>query len=119
MIIHQKLSRVIAEELFGIRDQNVLSAVECHTTLKPGASLMDKVLFVADKLAWDQPGVPPYREEMISRLEVSLDEAAFAYIHYLWRQRERLKVVHPWLEAAYDDLAHQLMAAGSLESFNK
>ena len=118
MIIHQKLSRVIAEELFGIRNLNVLSAIECHTTLKSGASLMDKILFVADKLAWDQPGVPPYREAMLNQLDVSLDDAAFAYIHHLWQQRERLKVVHPWLKAAYDDLAHQCKASGSLESFN-
>lgn len=59
MIIHQKLSRVMAEEIFGIRDTGILDAVGCHTTLRSGSSLLDRILFVADKIAWDQTGTPP------------------------------------------------------------
>ena len=38
MIIHQKLSVVIAREVFDITDIEVLRAIECHTTLKAGAT---------------------------------------------------------------------------------
>lgn len=75
-ILHQKLSVVLSEALFGVHDPSILSAVGCHTTLKPGASLLDKILFVADKMAWDQPGVPPYRDALERALDVSLDAAA-------------------------------------------
>lgn len=34
MIIHQKISKQIAIQNFGILDKEILSAIECHTTLK-------------------------------------------------------------------------------------
>lgn len=104
MILHQKLSVVVARDLFGVTDAAVLSAIGCHTTLKAGASALDKVLFVADKLAWDQPGEPPYHAALEAALARSLDAAACVYLRYLWERRATLAVVHPWLVAAYMDL---------------
>jgi len=104
MILHQKLSVVLARDLFGVTDAAVLSAIGCHTTLKPGASALDKVLFVADKLAWDQPGEPPYRVDLEAALAHSLDAAACVYLRYLWERRVTLAVVHPWLAAAHAHL---------------
>lgn len=104
MIIHQKISKYMASDIFGITDPEILDAVGCHTTLKAEASLLDKVLFVADKMEWDQTGSPPYLREITEQLHVSLDHAAFQYIQYLWKQRESLKVVHPWLQDAYYEL---------------
>jgi len=104
MIIHQKISREMARDLFQIHDQEILNAVGCHTTLRKNATTLDKVLFVADKIEWDQTGSPPYLEQIVQQLDQSLDHAAFKYIDYLWRQRENLRVVHPWLRDAYYDL---------------
>lgn len=83
MIIHQKLSKYIADEVFMVTNPNVLSAIECHTTLKSRASLLDYLLFVADKIEWDQKGVPPYINSVFTSFDQSLEKAAFAYIHYL------------------------------------
>ena len=105
MIVHQKLSKVLAAQIFGVRDTQVLSAVACHTTLKAHATRLDKVVFVADKIAWDQPGIPPYRAELLAALEQSLDQAAYVYLRYVWEQRQTLKVVHPWLREAYRELS--------------
>jgi predicted HD superfamily hydrolase involved in NAD metabolism len=104
MIIHQKLSAVLAREIFRIEDAAILSAVGCHTTLKAGATMLDKVLFVADKLAWDQPGHAPFHDDMRAALGRSLDQAALVYLRYLWEQRATLRVFHPWAQAAYIDL---------------
>lgn len=104
MIIHQKLSKPMARELFGITNENILNAVECHTTLKTSSSTMDRVLFVADKIEWDQAGVPPYLDQLLTQLERSLEHAAFAYLSYLWENKEHLKVLHPWTESAYLEL---------------
>lgn len=105
-IIHQKLSVILAKELFEVNDPRILSAIGCHTTLKPGASQLDKVVFVADKIAWDQPGDPPYRDAMPHALDHSLDAAALIYLEYLWQQRDSLPVLHPWAVAAYRELTH-------------
>ena len=66
--------------------------------------VLDRVVFVADKIAWDQPGIPPYLDKLLDGLELSLAHGAFVYIEGLWERKEQLKVVHPWLEAAYYDL---------------
>ncbi len=107
-VIHQKLSAVMARELFGVRDPAVLGAVGCHTTLRTNATDLDKVVFIADKIAWDQPGVPPYREELLAALDHSLDEAALCYLRYLWQRRDTLQVIHPWFRAAYEQLVGRL-----------
>lgn len=104
MLIHQKLSEAIAREVFRISHADVLSSIGCHTTLKPGAGLLDKVLFVADKIQWDQPGAPPYLPELLARLERSLDGAALCYLEYLWQRRDELPALHPWAKWAYLDL---------------
>lgn len=108
MIIHQKLSVVMAQQLFGITDAAILDAVGCHTTLRAGSTLLDQVLFVADKVAWDQPGTPPYIRELQEQLNRSLIYGAFAYINYLLERKHTLKVVHPWLKEAYEELRHQV-----------
>lgn len=101
MIIHQKLSLVLARDLFGVRDEATLSAIGCHTTLRAKATPLDKVVFVADKIAWDQEGDPPYLVELLAAVGQSLDQAALCYLSYLWRQRDQLPVVHPWMAEAY------------------
>jgi predicted HD superfamily hydrolase involved in NAD metabolism len=104
MILHQKLSAVLARECFGIEDDAVLAAIACHTTLRQDATALDKVVFLADKIAWDQPGTPLYLDELTRALTVSLDAAVCVYLQTLWDRRDGLPVVHPWLAAAYTQL---------------
>lgn len=105
MIIHQKLSVVLAREVFKITDNGVLGAVECHTTLKSGATQLDKVVFLADKIAWDQVGEPPYMNRVTEAMEESLDLTVFEYLDYLWERRSQLQVIHPWFVEAHADLS--------------
>jgi len=103
-ILHQKLSAWLAMELFGITDAAILDAIACHTTLKRGATPLELVVFIADKMQWDQPGTPPYLREMLAALDISLTQAAGCYLRYLWEQRATLHVVHPWLVEAHAEL---------------
>jgi predicted HD superfamily hydrolase involved in NAD metabolism len=108
LIVHQKISKVMAKEIFDIHDELILDAIGCHTTLRANSTKLDRVLFVADKIEWDQKGTPPYIEELKEQLNTSLEHGSFAYIKYLWDQRNSLKVVHPWLEDAYFELKNSL-----------
>lgn len=107
MIVHQQLSAVLARELFHVRDPVTLSAIACHTTLKAGATRLDTIVFIADKIAWDQQGIPPYLPALTDALEHSLDAAAFVYLDWLWQQRETLGIIHPWFRDAYIERASQ------------
>lgn len=105
-ILHQKISEVMAKEIFEITNQNILSAIGCHTTLKENASTFDKIVFISDKIKWDKEYSAPYLDAVLKALEISLAEACFCYLNYLWRKKESIAVVHPWMEAAYKQLAN-------------
>ncbi|WP_309119395.1 bis(5'-nucleosyl)-tetraphosphatase (symmetrical) YqeK [Paenibacillus sp.] len=108
-IIHQKLSKDMAKEIFGCTNLSILNAIECHTTLKAGASQLDKVLFAADKVSWNLPGAHPYQQTMRNKLEAfDLDGAVLVYLNHVWEQRDKLKVVHSWLMEARQELLSAL-----------
>lgn len=82
-LLHQRISEIMAREAFHVADDAVLSAVACHTTLKAAPSAYDMALFLADKLAWDQEGAPPFAETVRGALQVSLEEPSLRYIDYV------------------------------------
>ena len=98
LIIHQKLSKYLAQHEFGIDDEIVLSSIECHTTLKENYTQEDLIVFLADKIAWDQKGEPPYLKELLQSMNSSLEEASLYYIEYILSHN--IKVIHPWLAKA-------------------
>ncbi|MCM1992104.1 HD domain-containing protein [Oceanirhabdus seepicola] len=103
LLVHQKTSRIIAEKIFNIHDVNILNAIGCHTTLKENPCTLDLILFIADKLCWDNPYTAPYYELVSDALETSLEYAAYVYMKYNLDE-DLLKVIHPWYQQAYDQL---------------
>ncbi len=106
-LLHQRISKIIARETFGIDDNEILNAVECHTTLKKNAGMYDKVIFLADKISWDQKDLPPYYDILKSKAAESLDEACYFFIKYQF-EGGLLLMPHRWLIEAYKDLETSL-----------
>lgn len=82
-LLHQRISAIVAAECFGVDEPEVLNAIACHTTLRAEASEVDMALFLADKIAWDQSGEPPFLAGVNRALEVSLKHACRVYIDYV------------------------------------
>lgn len=101
ILLHQKISKVIAKELFKVEDEDILSAIECHTTLKSHPTKIDLIVFIADKIRWDQEGIPPYLYNVEEGLKVSLEIGALCYIDFLLNKSSTFKIAHPWLLEAY------------------
>lgn len=95
-LLHQRLSAVLARDLFSIDNPVILSAIECHTTLKASPSDYDLVLFLSDKLAWDQAGAPPFYDLVSSALDRSLKHAALVYINFVL-DNGMILFPHNWL----------------------
>lgn len=95
-LLHQRLSKEIAERYFNISNERVLTAIGCHTTLRAEASDYDMTLFIADKLAWDRAGIPPYYEEIRRLAASSLSQACAVYIDYIFAHQMVL-YPHTWL----------------------
>jgi len=91
-LLHQRISKVIAQEDFKITDERILSAMEHHSTLKMNPSLYDMALFVADKLAWDQGGEAPFYTVVSNALKQSLEAASLAYMDFII---ENKMILHP------------------------
>lgn len=95
-LLHQRISVVIARDDFGITDERILSAVGHHTTLKVNPSPYDMALFVADKLAWDKEGTPPFYTVVKNALNHSLEAASLAYMNYMVEHKMLLSHPHKW-----------------------
>ena len=107
-LLHQRMSRIMAEEMFSVTDPDILSAVECHTTLKEGAGAYDELIFISDKISWDQEGKPPYHNTLLALAESSLDEACFFYIGYQF-DHGLVLMPHSWMTGAYEELKKRVL----------
>ena len=79
-------------DALGIADQEILGAVECHTSGKGGMSLLDKVLFVADYISADRdyPGVEELRVTAYRSLEEAMVEGIRFTVDELMGQELRV-----------------------------
>lgn len=103
-LLHQRVSALFAQNIFQIEDKDVLSAITCHTTLKAHPSQIDLVVFLADKIQWDQPGLPPYLEVIEEGMKISLAYSAYLFLKEQL-QHKRILYPHQWLKEAYEDLS--------------
>ena len=73
-LLHTKLGAYFAKEVYGVDDEEILSAILYHTTGKPDMSLLEEIIFVADYI---EPGRPelPYIDEMRSCVFNNLHKA--------------------------------------------
>lgn len=52
-LLHSKAGSVLARTKYGVTDKEVLDAIRFHTTGRPGMTLLDKIIFIADYM---EPG---------------------------------------------------------------
>lgn len=51
---HAPIGAVVCKDLYGIFDEEILSAVRYHTTAKENMTLLEKILFISDKIEPDR-----------------------------------------------------------------
>ncbi|MBR3509530.1 MAG: bis(5'-nucleosyl)-tetraphosphatase (symmetrical) YqeK [Lachnospiraceae bacterium] len=52
-LLHGKVGAFLAKTEYGIEDEDILNAIEWHTTGRPGMSELEKIIFIADYI---EPG---------------------------------------------------------------
>lgn len=106
---HGIAAAILCETEWGVHDPEVLSAIRCHTTGKPGMSLLDKIIYMADMTSAerDYPGVEALREEEFEDLDMALLHALKRTIDFVKEKGGRLD---DQSVAAYEDLCAQLGA---------
>lgn len=61
-LLHSKVGSFLAKDEYGIDDLDVLNAILNHTTGRPGMSLLEKIIFVADYIEPGRKSAPNLRE---------------------------------------------------------
>ena len=100
---HGICAAILAQTQCGVEDEEVLSAIRCHTTGKPGMSLLDEIVFLADMTSAerDYPEVDYLRKLEKKDIHQAIREALEMNLHWL---EESGKPVDEETRAALEDL---------------
>lgn len=88
-IIHGPLGAVRARRVFGITDNEVLSAISCHTTCKSRMTALDKIVYLADKI--EQGRIYDGVEDIRRETDEDLDRGMVCCIEHAIDHVEREK----------------------------
>ena len=82
---HGICAAILAQTQWGVEDAEVLSAIRCHTTGKPGMSLLDEIVFLADMTSAerDYPEVDYLRKLEKKDIHQAMREALEMNLHWL------------------------------------
>ena len=85
-LLHSKAGSVLAAEKYGCTDPDILNAIRYHTTGRPGMSLLEKIIFVADYI---EPGrytaknLPEIRKMAFEDIDEALLKILYDTLVYL------------------------------------
>jgi len=105
MLIHGALSARILAERFGVEDEEVLAAARYHTTGRPGMSVLERVVYIADKVEPEKARGVSELAEARRLAEESLEAAMRGLLDlHVRRALERGWPLHPNTVAARNEL---------------
>ncbi len=70
---HGHAAAILARTQYGVDDEEILSAIRCHTTGRSGMTPLDKVIYLADMASEERSY--PEAEQLRARAEKNLDAA--------------------------------------------
>jgi predicted HD superfamily hydrolase involved in NAD metabolism len=105
ILLHGPVSARLMACHYGIDDPEVLAAARYHTTARPGMGLLEKMLFLADKIDQGKVRERPALAEVRRLARRDPDEAILKYLDLnLARAVEKGWPLHPDSLAARDEL---------------
>lgn len=85
-LLHAKVGAFLAKEKYGIQDEEILSAVRCHTTGRPHMTLLEKIVFTADYIEPSRktaPNLDEVRALAFQNLDMALCKILSDTLDYL------------------------------------
>lgn len=100
---HGPCAAILCRTQWGVTDPEVLSAIDCHTTGKPGMSKLDKIIYLADMTSAERDYPEVY--ELRELAEEDLDKAMVTAVgqNLAWME-ESGKPIDALSRETYDDL---------------
>lgn len=93
-ILHGWVAAILAKDLMGVEDEDILNAIKYHTTARESMSKLEKIIYIADYIEpnRDYPGVEELRKITFSNLDKGLLMGIDNTIAFVIRQGQ---LVHP------------------------
>lgn len=85
-LLHGKVGALIAEKKFKIQDKDILNAITYHTTGRPGMSLLEKIIYIADYIEPNRnqaPNLELIRKLAFDDLDLCLLKILESTINYI------------------------------------
>ncbi len=110
-IWHGVCAAILAKTEWGVTDEAVLSAVACHTAGKPGMTLLDKILFLADMTSEERDfdGVEELRQLEMEDIDKAMYKALDDSMTFVKKGNKPLDSMSA---AAWEDFRKLLAARG-------
>ena len=110
-IWHGVCAAILAKTEWGVTDEAVLSAVACHTAGKPGMTLLDKILFLADMTSEERDfdGVEELRKLEMEDIDKAMYKALDDSMTFVKKDNKPLDSMSA---AAWEDFRKLLAARG-------
>ena len=101
-LLHAKMGAFIAKEEFQIEDEDILNAILNHTTGRPGMSILEKIVFIADYIEPGRktaPNLSKARHLAFKDLDKALRMILEDTLEYL---KSKDEVIDPMTQTTYD-----------------
>jgi predicted HD superfamily hydrolase involved in NAD metabolism len=104
VFLHGPVGAQVLKRKYSLADEEVLSAIACHTMGKAGMSPLDKALFLADKLDPSKVSRYPFIAEVARLAKEDLDGAMICFLdHQVQAFVEQGELVHPGMIVARNE----------------
>lgn len=105
-LLHAKVGAYFAASKYGIKDEEILSAITWHTTGKPKMSLLDKIIFTADYIEPGRKeieGLKEIRQMAFKDIDRAVYQILYNTLNYLKKNKgERKKEIDCMTQEAYN-----------------
>ncbi len=103
-LIHAKLGAVLAKDLYHVEDEEILHAIEVHTTGVPQMTLLDKIIFIADYIEPNRnkaPDLPIVRQLAFQNLDNAILQSLEGTLKYITNKHDE-KSIDPMTLQTYE-----------------
>ncbi|MDO5299831.1 MAG: nicotinate-nucleotide adenylyltransferase [Clostridia bacterium] len=107
-LMHAVAGRCVAESVYGVKDEEVLSAIRWHTTGHADMTRLEKIIYLADMIEPNRkpyPGLDQLRELCMRDLDLAMHQALRMSLEHV---QEQGKALHPDTLAALESYERQL-----------
>lgn len=101
-LLHAKLGAVLAEEIYNIKNPDILHAIKVHTTGEANMNLLDKIIFVADYIEpkrCEAPRLGELRQIAFHDLDRCVAEILYDTLHFL---KNKKGAIDPATQLTYE-----------------